>query len=169
LRIGCPHCLTRYELPESLLGTGGARVRCPSCQQLFVVTPQGEAQAVGHDSRTATHETARVALAAPEAEARVTAERSAPHAAAAAAASASTAADPLVVARQVLDELERAHGDAIGLAIERGRLFSEQGDKLVEAFDEFRRRTQRRADAGPFREVLRERWGVDLTPHWDDR
>ena len=39
--IHCPHCATEYVLPETLLGPGGARVRCPSCQRSFAVTAEG--------------------------------------------------------------------------------------------------------------------------------
>ena len=154
-------------MPETLLGAGGARVRCPNCQQLFVVSAQGEVARGTEDLAPAGPPVAPVAVADEPAAPRVTSEPQASPAAA--VATAATPGDPVAIARQVLDELEHAHGDAIGQAIQRGRLFSEQGDRLLEAFDEFRRRTQRRADAGPFREMLRERWGVDLTPHWDER
>ncbi|MEO5617895.1 MAG: zinc-ribbon domain-containing protein [Candidatus Eisenbacteria bacterium] len=39
--VTCPHCSTRYTLPEALLGPGGARVRCPRCREPFAVGPDG--------------------------------------------------------------------------------------------------------------------------------
>jgi len=47
MTIHCPHCLTGYVLPERLLGAGGARVRCPGCQEVFIVLPEGEAAGEG--------------------------------------------------------------------------------------------------------------------------
>ena len=35
--VTCPSCTDAYRLPESLLGPGGARVRCPRCGHTFVV------------------------------------------------------------------------------------------------------------------------------------
>ena len=35
--VSCPSCTNAYRLPESLLGPGGARVRCPRCGHAFVV------------------------------------------------------------------------------------------------------------------------------------
>ncbi len=43
MTVHCPHCLTGYLLPEHLLGGAGARVRCPGCEGVFVVLPEGEA------------------------------------------------------------------------------------------------------------------------------
>lgn len=40
--VTCPHCGARYVLPQSLLGPGGARVRCPKCRETFTVGPAGE-------------------------------------------------------------------------------------------------------------------------------
>jgi len=39
--IACPSCSTGYMLPEHLVGPGGARVRCPRCQELFEVDADG--------------------------------------------------------------------------------------------------------------------------------
>jgi predicted Zn finger-like uncharacterized protein len=41
--VTCPHCSTRYVLPQALLGPGGARVRCPRCREPFAVSAGGEA------------------------------------------------------------------------------------------------------------------------------
>jgi len=40
--VTCPHCDTRYVLPQALLGPGGARVRCPRCREPFSVAANGE-------------------------------------------------------------------------------------------------------------------------------
>jgi len=137
MNVGCPHCETRYELPESLLGPGGARVRCPRCTQTFLV---------GRDGGVSRGDTAP----------------------AAAAPAVAGEASPADVARAVLERLAQEHGEAIEAAIASGRLFSEHGQRLIDAYDDYRRTVGRRADAAPFREALRERWGVDLTPHWGE-
>lgn len=46
MHVTCPHCTTRYVLPESLLGPLGARVRCPRCREPFAVTPGGEVSTI---------------------------------------------------------------------------------------------------------------------------
>jgi len=152
LIVACPHCSTRYELSESLLGPGGARVRCPRCRGAFLVGRDGRVEAAPAD-------------AAP-------APSPAPAAAAPAAGGAAPAAgderSPLGEARAVLAALAASHGAALDDAAARGRLFSEHGQRLMEAFDAWRARAGRGSDPEPFRRALRERWGVDLTPPGDD-
>ena len=46
----------------------------------------------------------------------------------------------------------------------RGRLFSEFGPALLEAFDEYRRRSGPGASARVFRDLLRERFRIELRP-----
>jgi predicted Zn finger-like uncharacterized protein len=168
MTIACPHCQTRYELPETLLGPGGARVRCPRCRESFVVTRDGRV-APGRPAAGAPPEAARAAGGAPAGpRPPVTAPAPSQPAAPASAAAASELA-PIELARAVLDELAASHGPALDDARVRGRLFSEHGDRLMEAFEAYRRRAGRRADPGPFREALRERFGVDLTPARDPR
>jgi predicted Zn finger-like uncharacterized protein len=149
MNVGCPHCQTRYELPETLLGPGGARVRCPKCAQSFLVGPDGGISAL---MTAAPPLTADETVAAPAVPAAGGAEDAAP-------------AD---VARRVLERLALTHGTGIEAAIANGRLFSEYGQRLIEAYDEYRRAVGRRTDAAPFRDALRERWGIDLTPHWGE-
>ena len=87
-----------------------------------------------------------------------------------AAAAAEPAAEetPIEAARRVLADLAARHGAEIEDAIARGRLFSEHGQRLVEAYDLYRQRAAKRADAAAFRAALLERWGVDLSPHGSD-
>jgi predicted Zn finger-like uncharacterized protein len=47
MQVSCPHCATRYVLPESLLGPLGARVRCPRCREAFTVDPPAPADPPG--------------------------------------------------------------------------------------------------------------------------
>ena len=42
MHVTCPYCSTPYELPDHLMGPGGARVRCRTCREQFVVPPGGE-------------------------------------------------------------------------------------------------------------------------------
>jgi len=149
MNVGCPHCQTRYELPETLLGPGGARVRCPKCSQSFLVGPDGVIS--------------ELATAGPPAPARAAAAPASPSSAAPAENVA-----PAEVARRVLERLALTHGTEIEAAIANGKLFSEHGQRLIEAYDEYRRAVGKRTDAAPFRDALRERWGVDLTPHWGE-
>jgi predicted Zn finger-like uncharacterized protein len=148
MNVGCPHCQTRYELPETLLGPGGARVRCPKCAQSFLVGSDGGVSAF---TTTAPPPASGEAVPASPPVAPVVED-----------------AAPAEVARRVLERLAVTHGTEIEAAIARGRLFSEYGQRLIEAYDEYRRAVGRRTDAAPFREALRERWGVDLTPHWGE-
>jgi hypothetical protein len=46
----------------------------------------------------------------------------------------------------------------------RGKLLSEFGAELAAAFEQFRKESGGTGNPAPFREVLRERWGIDLTP-----
>uniref|UniRef100_A0A7C4EJU5 DUF3426 domain-containing protein n=1 Tax=Fundidesulfovibrio putealis TaxID=270496 RepID=A0A7C4EJU5_9BACT len=43
MKVECPNCQTKYNLPDSMVGTGGADVRCSLCKHTFHVdTPQGD-------------------------------------------------------------------------------------------------------------------------------
>lgn len=156
MNVRCPHCATSYRLPPELMGAGGARVSCPSCSGTFEVDRMGVVTA-----REGAGAAARVLETAPAEAAPAPSPRPA-------AEAAPAAPTPLDAAREVLATLAAEHGAAIEDSIARGRLFSEHGARLVEAYDAYRRLTARRADAGPFRQALRERWGVDLTPHWGE-
>jgi predicted Zn finger-like uncharacterized protein len=134
--IRCPHCATDYVLPETLLGPGGARVRCPSCQGAFAVAADGAVRA-GEAPPTRAHPTDPAP--APDPGSRE--ER---------------------IARSVLDELEVRSGPDIAAAAARGRAFAECGPQIMEAWDEYRSRAGRGADPAPFRDALRSRWGIDL-------
>ena len=147
MKVHCPHCATTYELPERLLGTAGARVRCPRCAGAFEVDAEGRPRGAAGppdapEGAHAAHAPVAVAPAAPP--------------------------TPLETARAVIEELAGREGAGIEDAISRGRLFAEHGARLVEAYDAYRRRAGRDADAAAFRQALRERWGVELTPHWGE-
>lgn len=143
--ISCPECGTGYLLPEHLLGPGGASVRCPRCQQLFAVDARGLSQAP----------------AGPLAGEQALAPAREP---AAAAAPGPAGGGPLTVARAVLERLSRDRGGAIERAREERRIFADFGPALMAAFEDYRREAGEDAGPGPFREALRERWGVELLP-----
>lgn len=66
-----------------------------------------------------------------------------------------------LLACEALAGLERVAQEVRG-AMVRGRLFSEFGPRLLEAFDRYRIAGGQDADAGTFRLALRERLGIDL-------
>lgn len=132
--VSCPSCTNAYRLPESLLGPGGARVRCPRCGHAFVV-----AEVPAPTGAVVAEATPGPALAAPE-------------------------DGPAAIAREVLAELARRSGPRIEEAIARGLLFSEFGEALLQCYQEYARRAGPAAPAAQFRAALRERWGVDLDP-----
>ena len=74
------------------------------------------------------------------------------------------AAEPLAVARAVLERLAREHGEAIEQARDGQRLFADFGPALMAAFEAYRLEAGADAGPGPFRQALRERWGVELLP-----
>jgi predicted Zn finger-like uncharacterized protein len=190
MTIACPYCGTRYLLPDHLLGPGGARVRCPNCQRSFVVPAESgppappadaSAPATTLPARAIESETPRSPSPA-RGPGDVPTEGGAPVPAPARGAKRPTpvrppraapappedegepapAATHAAIARAVLDALAEHHGGAIEAANASGRLFSEFGPALFDAYDDYRRRVGRRAGAAAFRQALRERWNVDL-------
>lgn len=142
--VSCPGCGTGYLLPEELLGPGGASVRCPRCRHLFALDARGSLQ---EPASAAAGGQAPAAVREP-----------------AAGSGAPGTADPLSVARAVLERLSRDHGEAIERARDERRLFADYGPALMSAFEAYRREAGEDAGPGPFREALRERWGVELLP-----
>jgi predicted Zn finger-like uncharacterized protein len=71
------------------------------------------------------------------------------------------------LARGVFDELSSKLGPGLETAARERRLFADHGPALLEAWDEFRRRAGARASSHPFRDELRERFGVELFPPGD--
>ena len=72
--------------------------------------------------------------------------------------------DLRVVARGVFDVLSAKLGPALETAARERRLFAEHGPALMQAWDEFRRRAGTHASSRPFRDELRDRFGVELFP-----
>jgi hypothetical protein len=68
------------------------------------------------------------------------------------------------LARVVFDELAARVGPALESAARERRLFADHGPALLEAWDEFRRRAGVHAPSRPFRDELRDRFGVELFP-----
>jgi predicted Zn finger-like uncharacterized protein len=68
------------------------------------------------------------------------------------------------LARGLFDELSARVGPTLETAARERRLFADHGPALLEAWDEFRRRAGARAPSHPFRDELRERFGVELFP-----
>lgn len=150
MNVTCPHCGARYLLPSNLLGPGGARVRCPACSRSFDVAPPPVAEGPAPAA-----EAARPAGRTPGP--RETPRRPAPGAAELRAAAESAEG----VARQLLGALSAENGEALSAAAAQGSLFAKHGPVIFAAFDEYRRLAPG-ADAGPFRAVMREMWGVEL-------
>ena len=134
--VHCPACETGYLLPRNLLGSLGARVTCPACREVFDVDARGTLVA-------GVPEEWPVRPFAP---------------------GAGVAEAERLVAAEVLDELGRRTGASLEWAARENRLFREHGPDLLEAFDEYRRRTGERAGAQAFREELQRRWHVELFP-----
>ena len=72
--------------------------------------------------------------------------------------------DLRALARGVFDELAAKLGPGLETAARERRLFAEHGPELLGAWDEFRRRAGAHAPTRPFREELRERFGIELFP-----
>ena len=131
------------------MGPGGAAVRCRHCEGEFKVGPDGKTIEAGEGGSLAAVGAAvpgrERGAAEPAAEGRSASakEAGAPEAAATAASAESAASDPSTVARRVLAEF---------------------GTELAAAFDEFRKASGGSGNPAPFRDALRERWGIDLTP-----
>jgi hypothetical protein len=68
---------------------------------------------------------------------------------------------PEEIARHLLSALSARGGEALSAAAAQGTLFAQHGPAIFEAYDEYRRRAPKMG-AGPFRDALRELWGVDL-------
>jgi len=161
MTVHCPHCLTGYLLPEHLLGAGGARVRCPGCEEVFVVLPEGEAGSepggagpVRQEAMPDAASGAGIRTPATGAE-RVVHLRPAP--------APSPAAEPAVVAGAVLDVLADFLGDALTRSRERGTVLSDHGPAIIAVWEEYRRRAGDDAPSAIFRAALRDRCGVDLS------
>ena len=72
--------------------------------------------------------------------------------------------DLRALARGVFDELAAKLGPGLEAAARERRLFADHGPELLGAWDEFRRRAGAHAPTRPFREELRERFGIELFP-----
>lgn len=73
--------------------------------------------------------------------------------------------DPLrVLARDLIDALDRRLGFTLAAAARQRRLFADHGPALLEAWEEYRRRAGANAGSRPFRDELRERFGIELFP-----
>jgi predicted Zn finger-like uncharacterized protein len=145
MTVHCPHCSTAYLLPDHLLGPRGARVRCPKCAGAFVVLAEGSAAPVTDDSE-------RV----PTVEVPASAAHGVP--------AESESSEASRVAAEVLDELATRLGDRLHFARASNKVLSEFGPAMMDAYQEYRRRLGPRASAAVFRDMLRERWEVDLGP-----
>lgn len=171
MTVHCPHCSTGYLLPNQLIGPRGARVRCPTCQGAFVVVPEG-----GEGRADAARQEPRPG-AAPEhplqgtAEALATASPAVLEAEPAAGASPGPGAadpppteSPAAVAAAVLEALVARLGEALVEARRRGRVLSEHGPAIMDAYTEYRRRAGVGAAPDAFRAALKGCCGVDLIP-----
>ena len=185
MTVHCPHCLTGYLLPEHLLGSKGARVRCPGCEGVFVVLPEGEAAGEAAETGPAgtggalaegTSDAASGGVAdatatgaqhptdaTPAAGSLAPAATAAPSAVDEPARGATPAAEPATVAGAVLDVLADFLGDALTRSRARGTVLSDHGPAIIAVWEEYRRRAGAEAPSTVFRAALRDRCGVDLS------
>jgi predicted Zn finger-like uncharacterized protein len=161
--ITCPACSSRYVLAESLLGPGGARVRCPRCGDSFVVaaveprrwsdeTKGAESGEAVAESRPPDLETAS---AAPESRSEASNEEP---------AEVEDLSAPVGIARALIARLDRRDRDALQRAHARSRLFSQFGPELLDLFDAYRDAAPG-SSSRPFLEALRRDCGIDLEPN----
>lgn len=182
--VACPACSTGYILPEELIGSGGARVRCPQCGRTFVVEPNEARDAAG--SHVPAEDAREQAMEGPEvrthdaavpdgaAEALVPGSRdteagresreipAGARSIAPDAAPEQSADDAERLANDTLDALAGRLGESVAHAASEGRLFAEHGPEIMASFDAWRRAAGRDADPAVFRAALKARWGVDL-------
>lgn len=161
MTIHCPHCLTGYVLPERLLGAGGARVRCPSCQGVFVVLPEGKAVVESAEDAGSVSPEATSHAASERSD--KTAPRSGEAAVAGAAPATATRSEPAEVAASVLAVFADFLGEALTRSRSRGTVLSDHGPAIIAVWDEYRRRAGEDAPPDVFRAALRDRCGVDLS------
>ena len=166
MTVHCPQCLTGYEIPEKLLGPGGARVRCPECSEEFVVVRDG-VTAPGEGSAAEPGPEPVIAEATSGAASGSSPEPGTPKGAAESPAPASgrerSLEDPALVAGAVLGVLTHFLGDALTRSRARGTVLSEHGPAIMAVFDEYRRRAGADAPSLVFRAALRDHCGVDLS------
>jgi predicted Zn finger-like uncharacterized protein len=159
MTVHCPHCSTGYLLPDHLIGPGGARVRCPECQGGFAVVHDRIGE-LGVDAYPRPEPDAlSPSSTAPAPSAR---HERAPAAAAPVAAPAPTPPSAAEVAAGVVDEMVAKVGGAFADARARGKVLSEHGPAIVDAYRTYRERAGDRGAPGVFRVVLKERCGIDL-------
>ena len=185
MTVHCPHCLTGYLLPEHLLGGKGARVRCPGCEGVFVVLPEGEtageapeagqagarsmvAEATsdatsGVDTGTGATGFERPLDPAPTAGSHAAGGTATASAAQEPARDAAPAAEAASVAGVVLAVLADFLGDALTRSRARGTVLSDHGPAIIAVWEEYRRRAGADAPSTVFRTALRDRCGVDLS------
>lgn len=137
--VTCAHCATRYVMDDALLGPAGARVRCPRCEEHFIVAPPGPGDAPAPEAAPAR-----------------------PAGAGKGPPPADPSPDP------ELDALETRLGPGLAAAHTRGRLFADHGPALLDAFDAFRRRSARPDAAAAFRAALERRWAIRLGGRGED-
>lgn len=154
MTIHCPHCLTGYELPRNLMGEHGSRVRCPACQGVFVVLPEG-AERVPAGAGPPSHREATSDERSGGSDAGVGSQ---------VPGGEPTAYEPSVVAGAVLDVMVDFLGDSLRRSRARGTVLSDHGPAIIAVWEEYRRRVGEDAPAAEFRCALKERVGIDLTP-----
>lgn len=137
--VACPHCSTRYLLPDSLLGSAGARVKCPNCMQAFLVSPSGAASPLPEATTESAPPPATQQVPAP-------------------------VDDAVAVAFELVEAFASGREEEIAQAGRDGRFFAVYGAEIIAVFDDYKKRMGRDASPAPFRQLLMERWGVDLTP-----
>lgn len=165
--VAAPHAaeataISRARAAEAASGTGASR-KAAAARGSEIGSGAARSAAAPRAPATTGRDAVRttVSMRAPEAALGSGAARAA---GAGAADRTGTASDAQAVARRVLEELMVRKGTAMADANARGRLLSEFGPELAAAFEQYRKESGGTGNPAPFREVLRERWGIDLTP-----
>jgi predicted Zn finger-like uncharacterized protein len=176
MTVQCPHCSTDYLLPDYLLGSRGAKVRCPSCQQTFTVLRVPDSEQVRIEASPASSPPDLSALPLNRAPVPAGSGSNAGASIGVSGALMSEGAelatdgpieDPAALAARFLDEFSSRTGERLTAAVARGQLLSELGPELLRVYDDFRRTLVKGADAAVFRAAVKDRWGVDLEPGRD--
>ena len=167
MTVYCSYCSTGYLLPDHLLGPRGARVRCPKCGKTFVVLRDPPAGATPAPPEPGVLEVEP--LEAPERTAAAASDI-VPGSGYGAASVGFTGTAPVAaagggdqsLALELLDRLASECGSRLAEARGRGRVLAEFGPDLMRTYEQYRRQAGSPDSLLAFKQVLRDRWGVDL-------
>jgi hypothetical protein len=82
-------------------------------------------------------------------------------------ASTAPVPDAVAVAFELIEAFASGREEKIAEASREGRFFGEYGAEILAVYDDYKQRMGQDAKATLFRQLLKDRWGVDLTPPSD--